>query len=375
LLAVALLASLYFFQDMATELRPDPLQNLFWLAGLLLFCAALDRPRTWLSLSAGAFFGLAALTNLKAVIGPIFVLGFLLATRPGRWAETLGETLKLAAGAALPYGVVLVYFGMQGALGEFHSSNLLFNLVGVLIDRDWAVARANLAFLLSRQLPFVALAGVGVWSLVTSRGQAGARTLDLLAVVGTAVAACWIINHFYPQWWLICMPLLCVVAIHGLAAAAPLLQKPAAASGALPETVPAVVLAALSLAYLLGMAVARTPIDEHVNLGAQRRVTATVLAETATTEPVGLIWSNCGGYMFNANLQYYWASGSDIGAAVRRYAGVDVNGTPWIERLESGRVRFVIGRHDAIYAGLPQVTRDYLAAHYDYEECLWRRKP
>jgi hypothetical protein len=123
------------------------------------------------------------------------------------------------------------------------------------------------------------------------------------------------------------------------------------------------------------MAVARTPYDEHVNLTAQRHVTATVLAETATTDPVGLIWSNCGGYMFNANLQYYWASGSDIGAAVRRYTGVDINGTPWIERLETGRVKFVIGRRDAIYADLPQVTRDYLARHYEYEDCFWRRKP
>ncbi len=375
LAATALLATAYFFQEVTTEIRPDPLQNVAWLGGVLLVTRQLAHPGVATALAAGALFGLAVVTNTKAILGPVFIALFYALAATRGWLS-LGRAVRDLAlfvlGGLLPLAAILAWFWRQDALEPFLRMTTLWNLAALGIERNLPLALANSTFMLTRQTPLILAVATGAWLVVRGVGPAAsaamqARVLVLVAGVGTA--ALWGVNDFYPQYLLICLPLVAVTAGPGL------LELGAMAGRLLryPEPRATAAVAALSLFYMLGMAAARTPLADHPNLARQRELTDFVLVNTARAEPVGTFFGNCAGYVFNRNLGYWWAINADIGIVTAQVSGTNPFGVDFLSRLQDPALQYLVGRPEVV-ARLPDGVRDYLAAQFSYDDCLWVRR-
>jgi len=129
LAAVAMLSSLIYFQDNGMEMRPDALQNLFWLSGLALVLWNVPHRLFRVTFLAGVFFGLSMAVNVKAGFGPMFlVLYYIFGWRLHRmtFQEVMRELLAMAAGALLAYLPFVAYFMWHGAMVDFFKLQFYF---------------------------------------------------------------------------------------------------------------------------------------------------------------------------------------------------------------------------------------------------------
>lgn len=373
--AAAILASLIIMQDKGTECRPDGLQNVFWLAGLCLLVAQPRRGRLGVRLAAGALFGLAVLTNMKAALGPFFVLVSYVA---GRMLPRVdagirpGDLLAMLAGATVVYLGFLPYFVLHDAVGDFHFFNIVFNLLFVGADSTGR-GLAVLKFMLAEQLPFVVFTAIGIalWvaDLLKPQGTLARPAGWLIAFVAIGFAFGWLLNN-YRQFYLIALPAWSIAAAFGLWSLGERLTRWRSVAGRWAGATLAV-----ASASALGVAAAReTPLAETELLKFQRFLTTALVQGTRRSEPIGVIWDICGGYMFNAPVQRYWAVDPSVGAVVARYSGSNPFGAGYLAALERQQVRFVTGRDNVMLRELPAETQRYLREHFTYSNCLWTRR-
>jgi len=377
LTAAAILASLVVFRETGMDCRPDPLQNLLWLGGLVVLMRNLVSRRALTQVASGALFGLAVLTNTKAGLGPFSVLVFYVVGRRLHaldWRDVIRDLLLLLAGALFVYLPFVAFFAVKGGLREWHvfNSTWLLSAIAYMADsgRGWAFVKSTIL----RQLPFVLAAGAGFLVLVrevvrsepnaTHRQQAG-----LLMIAAFITSWGWLSND-YNQILMVTLPLWSVTAAVGL------FRICAMASGSGTRPREAAVIAGLlaSVAYMLTTSVQFTPFSEHPNLRFQKTFTKSFLRLTSRDEAPGVIWNACGGYIFNRNLQYYWPISPLIGGVILYHSGVDAIGQPLIDLLDQQQTRYIIGRDGPQFEGLPVQTRQYILANYDYDECLWTRR-
>jgi hypothetical protein len=386
LLAVTVFASLYFLQNKGVEARPDVLQSLFWIAGLYLMLRNQQRGSWRRAVAGGVLFTLAILTNAKAGIGPFFVVVYYLIApvtlgMPARdwWRDMAGMALGLAL-TATPF---LAYFYFTDSLADFFYYNFLFAVQltyywSVGDQSAYAIREAGLAveyavFFLQYQLPFVlaTLLGVALWWPRVAGQEPGSRragALFLLATVGTSAG--WVANLF-SQFFLIFLPLLSVFAAVGLTAAAGWLTRRLQGAGAVVTGLGAAAAAAAMLWYPL----ANATFTPTRLLTEQLAFTEKFVGLTDRDEAVGVIWSTCGGYVFNRNIGFYWVAMPGISELLEVITGEHPFGEAFIQQLEQQQVRYVIGRQDWMTEGLTPAALDYLNSRFSYTHCLWTRRP
>lgn len=371
--AAAIFLSLAYVQDKGPECRPDAWQNLFWMAGLSLALSNLSKRRIGVALAAGAVLGLAVLTNLKVGIGPFALfLYYVLGQRSHGLAPraVVTDLAALAVGAAAVYAGFLAYFLAHDAARAFHVFTISWNFLAAGEISGDGRAAAQLGFMLKRQLPFMlaVVVGAALWlrdirqPIGTLARPGGALVLVAALVTGTS----WLSNN-YPQLFLIFLPLWSLLATFGLFALLAWARQYAGVAGAS-------LLATVAAAAMLATSQRQALYGEQEMLRFQKRFTATMLIATPRTEAIGVIWDVCGGFMFNAPLQYYWAGDPAVARTVARDTGTNPFGQPFIDALERERVRYVVGRDGPMLGGLPEVTQRYLREHYAYDNCLWTRK-
>jgi hypothetical protein len=237
--AAVLLAGTQFFFDKTTEVRPDVLSCLLWLAALNL---GLDRmqgrltPR-WsggrLALLCGICLGGAVMTSQKLLTAlPGFGLGWLLygrgdgggrvagpAPAQGGGASRRLEIALLALGGITPVVLTMIYFACRRGLGPFLQDNFLLNA-------GWN-ARLDPRHLLgefARESPAMVLLGLGGMVLALGRVLRRDRfgTLDgmiLLNVLGPILGLA-ILPIAWPQYYLTFLPLLALLGAECLCTAA-----------------------------------------------------------------------------------------------------------------------------------------------------------
>jgi hypothetical protein len=376
LAAPAIAATLVFVQDRAPECRPDTWQNLFWFAGLWLVLVRLQRQRVALLYGAGALFGLAVLSNVKAGLGPALIAAWYLAggRLHGLALRTVaGDLARLAAGAGVVYGAALGYFAAHDAVAALHEYSVRWNFLYVATAESQDLSAANIGFLVRRQWPFVLLVALGaaawIGDLSRARGLLPRAAAGLVAVLAAGLGLTLALDLYF-QFFLIFLPLWAIVAAYGILALARLIPRSLPGPG---HTV-TVLLVAVLAAWMLATAWRLAPKAPRPALAFQHAFTRTLLRATPRDEPVGVIWDICGGFMFNEPLQFYWGAEASIGATAARHGGTDPFGQPLIDALERGQVRFVIGRDSVILARLPEPTQRYLRERYHRGECLWTRK-
>lgn len=372
LASAALFLTLLFVQDKGAECRPDTWQNLFWMAGLALVLLDLRRQRVRVALAAGLLFGLAVLSNLKAAIGPLCIILYLVlggGLHKLSPAAVLRELALLAAGGAIAVAGFAAWFAAQGALPELWHFNVTWNLIAAAGETGNGRGVDYLGMMLRHQAPFMLAVAAGV--LFARRLPRAEGGLLLAVAAGTGLG--WALNN-YTQYFLIFLPLWSVVAAFG---AGELLRVLAERGGATWQRAGiAGVLAGIAL--LVGTAVRFTPLDEHPNLAVQKSLASLILRATERDEPVGVIWDYCGGFVFNRPVQYYWAAEPSIGRAVERDrawnpSGENPFGRAWTDALDAQQVRFIVGRESDLFTGLPVETQAWVRAHYRNNGCLWKR--
>ncbi len=93
------------------------------LFGLLLLCKYEDTRRSSTLITAGVLLGLALLMKQHAIFFLLFAGGMLLyrewKSRPGDIRNAMSRSAELAAGALIPFGIVVVVLFTQGVLGKF----------------------------------------------------------------------------------------------------------------------------------------------------------------------------------------------------------------------------------------------------------------
>jgi len=362
LLSTAFLSSLVFFQDKACEIRPDGIQTVFWLLGTYQILCSFGRENRQRMFLAGLAYGMAISTNAKAAVGPAIVLalfgtGYLL--KKTKHAFTLSSILSIASGMALVFTTFLVYFLAKNAAGNYIFYNFTFNLMALNAYQTWLFP-VYLRFFLRGQAIFTAFSVLGGYFLVKSQKPAFKGlffTATAFSMAATAVIG------FYSQYFLLFLPLLSVTAAYGLLRGMDYLCR---------TQMKKILLITLVFSTLTYIAAQNTPFEATSKLLEQENTTDYILANTARNEPVAMVlWNDCGGYMFNEDLQYFWHDTEDLSRIFRKIEGHEVFGENYIKALETQRIRFLVVRSLDEYGGLNgYITRNYRLTQVP---CVWAR--
>ena len=370
-LAVVLLSSTVFFADKASEIRPDALQNVWWVYGLCLLVSSTGRRARWW---AGCCFAMCALGNMKGLLGPALAAPvhlLLLARRIGI-APALAQGMQLLAGFLLVFGSATVGFGLLGAADDFLFYNVTYNLHLASTGRQ-GLGVQWLGSMSRTQLPFLLVFLTGALGLVARGLRAGEAELSARAVpllvssVGLALVGC--VTNMNRQFYLAVLPLMAVVGASGLFHLSDTVQGRFRWGRWIPLLLAPAVL--FLCAGLVAWACRLRPAEE------QRSDVELVLRETERWQPVGFLWSDCGAYVFNEDVQFYWTRIPDhvASGALSRAAGEDPFGAPYAARLEARQVPIVVARPDDVELLLPEV-RAHLDRRYERRSgCLLVRRP
>jgi hypothetical protein len=387
LLAVAAYASLYIVQAKGVEMRGDPMQSMLWVAGVYLLVRNQSDANIRNAILAGALFTLSVLTNTKAGIGPFFVFIFYLAGRwicGCSWEDAWRDMRGIMTGAAITATPFIVYFWLNGALYQLFYYSFLWNIEVILYwsngyqfeaapSRELTIGAQNLQYFVTNQLPFFALSVVGAlfWlgRLKHQSDQAARQRNWIFLVVALGTALGWRLD-LYQQFFLMFLPFWAIFVSHALTTIGALIARRNAIAGPALGTLIAVVAAG----GMLWNSISTTNFTEHPKLTRQVEFTDRFVAMTPREEPVGVIWSQCGGYMFNRNVGYYWAALSDVSEIIEVLTGEHPHGQGFIEEMEAQQVRYVVGMSDWLTEGLTDEAMEYLRANFDYTDCLWTRK-
>jgi len=383
LFAATVASSFLWFQEKATEIRPDLLQNALWLGALYFVLAAQTGKRSRMVV-AGLLAGLAVQTNTKAALGIVAVGGFLVASilweteRRRALAADLGAMI---GGFFVSSSVVLGYFAATGALRQLLDLAYLHN---VLLLREHSAADGIHMFLvkpLRHDGVFIVIALVGLlraWSAARKAESDGARRALRLLVVATVVTSAGILSGQYMQYYLCFLPLFGVSV--GLYFDGPDGLFSRLSSGPRSRLRFAQVALALWFSWsVVGTFFFRESVAPEAwmaiqTLAEQRASTKAILDGTARGEPAALLSPQCAGYSFVPDAQYHWWPDPHNVQVLMRTEKRDVFGADLIATLEARRVRYVLFHE----SGLPP-PRPLVRAHLDraYERegpCLLRRR-
>lgn len=384
LLACAICSSLFFFIDKASEIRPDVIQNVFWLTGLVLVFAAYwpanslgARKFTLYSTTAGFLFGLMIQSNVKAGIGPFFLTVFLITwwlIAPARRRPIMQGLLGLAGGLLLTYLAFGLYFLTQGSLAEFLYYNYVFPFE-VISSRIAKPLAKNWTYLVDYQWSFVlamvlAILFFGRDVIRNIKNPSPALQKEALLFTlffGTLLGA---FLNLFSQYYLIFLPLAAVLAtltLEKIAALTFLKVKPTYPPASL------IIIATLLLAQLVYGRSHKIPKMQDAELILQLGRTQKILKNTARDQAIGFLWNGCGGYVFNAPIDYFWLSCENLPKVFDKIADYKVFGQHYIDLLETNQTPYVIARWEESKKLSPKL-HDYLKARYDHKNCMWVRK-
>jgi hypothetical protein len=210
--ATALLATHITYAEKMQEIRPDALFQVLWLGALIAFARVVgdveDR-RAWRS--AGLCLGAALATSVKLLVtGPGLCLGLLAGfawlRRREDWRPVAIGVGNLLVAAAVPLGLLAVWFAAHGALGLAWQYNFARNLGWVFHSPPWEY----LGWVVIRNVAFF---GLAVAALLGCRRQ-GLTPLDRSLwwwTVGT-MAGVFLMPVVQRQEFLLFLPLLALFA-------------------------------------------------------------------------------------------------------------------------------------------------------------------
>ena len=385
-LAVAACSSLFFVLDKGMEMRPDPLQALFWFGGLYLLLRNQSDGDLRRAVFSGALFTLAIMANSKAGIGPFFVVVFYLVGHwicGLSWRDLRRDLIGLIIGGSLAATPFLIYFWANDALFDMVYYNFIWNVqanyywsteLGSALPNDkMSIAVEYALFFAQNQLAFLLLTvlGVTLWvgKLRESTDQAARQQAWLFIFVTIGTSFGWLTGQ-YSQFFLMFLPFWSILVGYALVNIAGLIpQLKGNARSAF-----TILIAAAAGVGMLWYSVSNTTFKEETLMRVQKEFTRWFIEHVDRDEPVVLTWSSCGGYMFNPSIGHHWVAMPIVSDIVEKFTGKHPFDESFINQMEDLQVRYVIGSPGWKTDGLTDGALEYLNANFDYSACLWTRK-
>jgi len=208
LFSVCAYYSWYFVTWKGIEIRPDIIQNIFWVFGLYFFLRWHKNSNHRLMFFVGMLWGLMALCNLKGVVGCTGILLYMcLYQRPLKYL--LKQILWMLLGGLTVAFPFVVSHLMNGSLESFIYYNTWYQFDMSNADFRPSVKKRMLKFLVEFDMANLLLAGLGLLCLRR-------RFHSMIAIV-LAIAATYYGVHkgLYAQYYLINLPLLSILCGFG----------------------------------------------------------------------------------------------------------------------------------------------------------------
>ncbi|MFC1768540.1 ArnT family glycosyltransferase [Nanoarchaeota archaeon] len=380
--ASAILSSLFFFQEKAIEMRPDVIQNVFWLLGLYLILKFFEKRNKIYEMVSGALFALAFFTNTKSLVGPAVVISFLF-LYPLLIKENLKEEFKRVLNICLGFlsttVLFLIYLLISGTIKQFFSSNFLINFYMLDIykvgefQNDLLISYSKALY--EHQLSFLALFAIGIIiiSYKIYKDPIKEKKIYLFYLV-TVATTLMIFLKSYNQIFIIFLPLNSVIASYALIRIIKKMDK-----SKILHIIGTLLILSLVFVGLILYSYDKTPLEPKETLTFQKEFTTFVLKDLERSDKILFSWSNCGGYMFNEDVQYYWVTSAPrIVPAyyfpIYRIEGEDVFGIDLVEKMRNENVKYVI-IYDKYVDRLNPDFKKYFINNYKKDlPCLWKKK-
>lgn len=214
------------------------------LAGAIALSAALDSGRRVGFAAAGLLFGLAFVIKQSGgflIAFPVIVI-VLEAVRGRRaWRGAARDVALVLAGAVMPFAVVCIWLSLAGTLGAFWFWTFRYAAQYATLQSAGAAVRmfaSTVGYALPAAVPVVLLALTGLLAPAREPGDRRARRLVALLLACSFIAASAGL-YFRPQYFLLLLPPLALLAARGAFAIA----RGVSAAGAPRAAVGAVVIA------------------------------------------------------------------------------------------------------------------------------------
>lgn len=386
-LAVAVLSSLLFFNMRVIEIRPDVLQNIFWLLGVYLILMHTDKAHGKAFVLPGVFFGLSILTNTKAAFGIAFVFAYLAGRYlffPQHRNTALCGIWQLVLGIGSVFGIVLLYFVFVDGLYKYFESNYLFNFIEITRDSNPWVFPFFWNIFMQHQLTFMVACGIGLLALCVHTVLNRSNKLVFFTII-TLGSTSGVLIGLFTQFYLMFFPFLAITVAFALARLCASVRSNVFLNAAV----------ALSVSMLLFIPLERTLLHElslmrfdaqsmieanftnlpFYSVPQQRDMIEHILAVTDRTEPIGYFWNACGIFTFNSDVQYYWSYMHLHGDVFEALTGEDAFGAQYVRALEDKKVRYITANPQEWQGVASRSTREYILSNYQYvSECLLERR-
>jgi hypothetical protein len=308
LICALVFSSFFVVAERGLQVRPDVIQNVFWLAGLILVVRGARIDRAWISLVAGVCLALAVQSNVKALLPIAPTLGglalaciFVKSLR-----GPLGRHfLLIASGFAAVTLTFIAVFAAAGMLQQYFTSAYVFNFL-MMPDRRFGLlaARHAIEYLLP-QLPLYLLAIFGLILFVRSALWRPGQSTDrvryfLFAVAALFATSAWGLG-LHGHNLLMSAPLLAVAAARAIDFFVALVKgRGVMARAAVP------VLLSLLCGWSAFYSWWQTPLAQGEMQAMQQRELDEVLRTLPRESPMVAMDGPCVSHVFNANFGYYW---------------------------------------------------------------------
>lgn len=354
-------------QRTAIEIRPDLLQNLFWLLAFYLFIKYYRQNKPWAMYLTGIMLGIMVCFNIKsAVVCLALLIFFIISSIRFKSIKIFTDLLWIFLGGCSIILAVSVYFYFQGGLEEFIYYNTVFNL-GFIDNIGSTVAHEihkNIFFMSDAVLSFWFLLG-----LTFINYKSNSLQLMLLCILTGLYG---IFKGLYPHNCMIFLPFCSIIAAICLNRL--ILQGFRANKQSLIQWAQVLLLLWICLGTPMKNLLIYPSQEEDGFIEIKRNITW-VLNNLPRQETVGTLWSNCGGNIFNADPQYYWTS---ISTYFSRAVGYDIKGERLIYNLEQHQTP-IIAAYEREFIKLPDISRNYILNNYrllpinEQNNCIWAR--
>jgi len=374
LASIALLTTLYHFQTKAMEIRPDMLQNAFWLGAVYLILQYMHTYSIRVFAAVGILLGLSVATNLKAIGGAglvfLFLIFDLLLSRSYQ-----KEKCRRLAWTGLSFASVhlsiLAYFVAVGAVPEYLKNAILANFVVLEKVQDYFIKFYEESFLWN-VIPTAGLfllLSLGGIVLLFKRNLAQKKKEEMFLLFITVGCLATAPFGFWTQYYLVFAPFLTIFCILFIRAIVIRMQHKLARR----------VMVVLFSGVLVISLLQRPSYDQQQLLTRdllemQRTETNAILQQTNRYEAVGFFWNMyCGGYVFNRDVQYYAIVDPIFRNVYADLEGRDVLGYEYIRSLQDQNVRFIVSHMSASF---PLTLDEYVHAGNFIKagECLLMKK-
>jgi hypothetical protein len=300
--SAAVFLSWEIVQKKGIEIRPDVLQNLFWMIGCYAFVIGWKKPQKIWPILAGMFWALMISCNAKAAVGAVGIIFFLILefTKKDQRSLVLRQALWICAGCALILSIIFIRYAIEGAFTDLIYYNVSQNL-NAISDRPQAafVRSQMLSRIYANNLALVVSSLVGIAAINLKSPQ---QLALFLAIVPCIFG---VYKGLFSQFYLIFIPILCVFFAHAIKR---FVLSPQISSR---FNIGAKVAICCSILWIVIVSSIQNSNfyrkrDLDASFTMSKNTIEWVLEHAARDERMVSLWIRCGGYIFNKDIEYQW---------------------------------------------------------------------